>query len=191
MTGLILGGGASVNDIDLNRIRRAGRPIIGVNGAALAARCDMLFSLDRPFMKTERSGIITFPGGKHICLFPHHMTETWPDVTIWRRQIDDIPATEPGVISAPASVGNGGLAAINLAMQLGHRRIVLLGFDMDMDNRHFYPGTAQARTGLSDVLAALTKVAAWYERNGIEIMNASPDSAITCFPKVAADTFYA
>jgi len=83
--------------------------------------------------------------------------------------------------------GNSGFQALNLAVHFGAARIVLLGFDMGLaadGKRHFfgehpdrlrrdspYPRFIEAFDNAAPVLAALE----------IDVINASPRTALTCF----------
>lgn len=104
--------------------------------------------------------------------------------------------------------GHGsGFSLLNLAYLMGAERIVLLGYDMkyapDYDGRtkeigsaprHYfgeYPEalqhwpSVQVKAGVHVELVELYRSVA---RQGlVEILNASPDSAIDCFPKVSID----
>jgi hypothetical protein len=93
--------------------------------------------------------------------------------------------TDPGALK---SGKNSGYSAINLAVHLGAKRIVLLGYDQEPDAKgreHFFgahwhkkPVPFQAFRPLFDTLigplAALT----------IQIVNASRHTALTCFPRL-------
>jgi hypothetical protein len=96
---------------------------------------------------------------------------------------------DPGAL---ATGGNSGYQAIGLAVLAGVERIVLLGFDMkavgDRHNWHtgrpvkphrsVYPLMLRAFGTLPRPLAAL----------GVEVLNATPDSALDCFPRVALES---
>lgn len=87
---------------------------------------------------------------------------------------------------------NSGYQAINLAVHLGARRIVLLGYDMQPDAKgkqrwfgeHSYGGPAipfytfrERMPSLVEPLAAL----------GVRVMNCTPNSALECFPRHRLD----
>lgn len=93
--------------------------------------------------------------------------------------------TAPGYIGAG---GNSGFQAINLAVQLGARRIVLVGFDMRVDNGVHWHGehrTELGNPGLDNVIKwrrILDEAAGDLAGMGIEIINASACSALTAYP---------
>jgi hypothetical protein len=92
---------------------------------------------------------------------------------------------QPGVIG---SGGNSGFQAVNIAAQFGASRILLIGFDMHSGSGlHWYGRNAwrgannPAATNLMRWRDAFTSQAQVIRRYGIEVVNASPDSAVRCF----------
>lgn len=83
---------------------------------------------------------------------------------------------------------NSGAAAISLARHFGVRRIVLLGFDMNLGAggaSHWHRGHGNKRQPFRKHLEGFPQIAEDAREMGIEILNCSPDSAIEVFPKVA------
>lgn len=88
---------------------------------------------------------------------------------------------------------NSGAAAISLAAHFGVKRVVLLGFDMRLgedNSSHWHEphrlveGTPKKPTPpFQRHLMGFPQIAKDAEKRGIEIINASPDSAIGVFPK--------
>lgn len=116
----------------------------------------------------------------------------------------------PGLSSDPAYVHHGhgsGYTLVNLAYLLGATRIVLLGYNLtyapDYDGatrrpgrtpRHYfgeYPKSMQhwptkrVKAGVHVELLELYRTVA--AQGAVEIINATPDSALDAFPKVAID----
>lgn len=91
--------------------------------------------------------------------------------------------------------GNSGAQAINLARHLGARQVVLLGFDMAFapdGRKHWHGDHAPGLRNppehkLADWRASLATLAADAVREGLEIVNASRRTALTCFPRVALE----
>lgn len=85
---------------------------------------------------------------------------------------------------------NSGAAAINLAMHLGARRIILLGFDMSTDtnqNQHWhkeYKNDTSVEQTFARHLRGFPHIQKAALDWGVEIINASPNSAINAFPKM-------
>jgi hypothetical protein len=89
--------------------------------------------------------------------------------------------------------GNSGAAAINLATLFGAKRILLLGFDMKLgenDERHWHPDhplpCTQAQC-FDDWLYKFGAIARDAEKMGVEIINCTPDSALTVFPMMSLE----
>lgn len=81
---------------------------------------------------------------------------------------------------------NSGSAAINLAAHFGVRQIILLGFDMSHpapETTHWHKGHGYARKSYRRFLKGFPAIAFDANKLGIEILNASPESSITSFPK--------
>jgi hypothetical protein len=85
--------------------------------------------------------------------------------------------------------GNSGFQAVNLAALQGVRRIILLGFDMGCapdGRRHFFGNHADPCLNVLPAfrlfVKAFTVAAPVYRAAGVEILNASRRSALTCFP---------
>lgn len=83
---------------------------------------------------------------------------------------------------------NTGFQAINFAILAGARRIVLVGFDMRhvAGKRHFFGDHPRPLSNNLDlrVLLPIFAKAARALPAGVEILNATPGSALTCFPIV-------
>lgn len=87
--------------------------------------------------------------------------------------------------------GNSGFQALNLVVSMfGAKRIVLIGFDMnDQGGLHFYgrnrwslannPDHTNFRRWIDNMSAAAIELA----RRGLQVVNVSPNSSLTCFPK--------
>jgi hypothetical protein len=94
----------------------------------------------------------------------------------------DIFSTDPGVIRYGS---NSGFQGINLAILKGCKRIVLVGFDMKSTGgkRHFFgdhPKGLLNRTQYEDFIPRFV-TAAKHMPAGVKIINATPDSALTCW----------
>ena len=85
---------------------------------------------------------------------------------------------------------HSGGAAINLAVHFGVSRIILLGFDMKLDadnNQHwhkFYPKLKSSPTSVMQRHLKGYPTIANDLKGKVEVINCSPDSAITVFPKI-------
>ena len=95
-------------------------------------------------------------------------------------------STDPAVIHYGS---NSGFQAVNLAILFGCRRIVLVGFDMH--GTHFFgrhPKGLRNTTNYANFIRAFD-LAAKRLPAGVEIVNATPGSALRCFPMVNLDDY--
>lgn len=85
--------------------------------------------------------------------------------------------------------GNSGFQALNLAAVLGCRRIVLVGYDMHLEDgphwhgRHDGPLNNPLPGKVSQWIQRLDGAAVELRERGIEVINASLNSALTGFRK--------
>jgi hypothetical protein len=103
---------------------------------------------------------------------------------------DQILVEEAGVIGWG---GNSGFHALNLAVQFGAARIVLVGYDMTLAGGLHWHGrhpprlnnpTGKALVRWADILDAQAPLLAAL---GVEVVNASPVSALSAYPKVSLE----
>lgn len=87
--------------------------------------------------------------------------------------------------------GNSGFQAVNLVMHFGARLIILVGFDMRLvdGKQHFFgshPGSMlPIREDIVMNWRRRFSEAAKHLPHGIEIINATPGSALDCFPQMS------
>lgn len=82
---------------------------------------------------------------------------------------------------------NSGFQAVNLALLMGARRVVLVGFDMH--GAHFFgahPKPLRNTTSYGGFIRAFERAADRLPE-GVQILNATPGSALRCFPMVSLD----
>ena len=178
-----------------------GRPVIVVNDNYL--RCPwapMLYFCDHKWWRwhKDRSAFQGFAGLK-ISL-DERVAAAEPAVR-WLKNGDEGEtgsAGRAGLCLGPDRLKTGrnsGYQALNLAVHTGAKRIVLIGYDMKVGPRgeeHWF-GQHKDTEGRVVPTAALC-IAKWaahfatmipqLEELGVEVLNAGPDSAIDCFPRV-------
>lgn len=105
-------------------------------------------------------------------------------------RIHDIAVHKFGTIG---SGGNSGFQALNLAVQFGCAKIILVGFDMHDQNGIHWHGKHDGnlrnptRQSLGKWRAAIDRQAGLLEQIGVRVLNASPVSALTAYPKMTFD----
>jgi hypothetical protein len=128
---IIIGGGSSASSVDFNRINGLK---IGVNDSAFHTPCDILFSMDGPWIKNRRHEIQQFPGERWLAVPPNY-TDFIPGVNYlklasWQGKMSDSPDT--------ITCGNSGYGAMNLAYLKQSKVIILIGFDMNLSPAHYH-----------------------------------------------------
>lgn len=190
-TVFILGGGPSLQDVDLGLFR--GRAVIGTNDAyRLGDFVGVCFFGDFHWLatrredgKTHRAALFAFPGLVVTTYGDASVFETTPYVRVLARR--------PNFQTDRSRCGwfaNTGTSAVNLAYLMGARRVVLVAFDMKLRD-----GSANWHINLKDrpnpeIYARFISHFERLERERLaagaafEIVNATPGSALTLYPFV-------
>ncbi len=151
----------------------------------LAPWANVLYATDAKWWGYHQ-GVPTFTGLKFAL---RHEAGQWPGVQVLRDSGDS------GLTADPSELCNGknsGYGAVNLAVHLGATRIVLLGYDMQVakdGRRHFFGD--HPKPLLKDIPPF-----EWWRQNfatmvqpakalGVEILNCTARTALTCFPRMA------
>jgi hypothetical protein len=86
--------------------------------------------------------------------------------------------------------GNSGFQALNLAIQFGSRRIILIGFDMSSQGglhwygrNHWPMANNPSETNFRRWIAAFEKAGPVLREIGADVINISQHSVLSCFPK--------
>jgi hypothetical protein len=99
-------------------------------------------------------------------------------------------ARQRGISSDPEAIctgSNSGYQAINIAILAGAKRVVLIGFDCrDVGAKSHFFGDHEDKTKppYATVTDSFKSMAGAAENLGIEILNATPGTALDCFEKV-------
>ena len=167
--------------------------VIGINVAYLLGDwIDLVFFGDGGFFLQHQEGLSKFNGLKVSC-------HPKANAINWVKYVAKDKDHPKGISSNPRMVswnGNSGAAAISIAVHAGAKRVILLGFDMKLNasqDQHWHDiygrGKARDQKKLMKMpfhrhLRGFPEIVKDAKRMGVEIINASPDSAITCFRKV-------
>lgn len=187
-TAVIVGTGPSAAAEPLERVRGQAKVFVIKSSWMLAPWADALYGLDRGWWIANK-GAAQFKGMKFspsptVC-------RIYPDVREIRLKARaEILTAQTGVIGCGLKSGGGhsGFQAINLAVQFGAKRILLVGFDMTLANgAHWhkdYRGVAKPDAGR--VLAwreAMDDCAPQFTALGVDVINCTMASALTAYPK--------
>lgn len=193
---VIVAGGPSLKSWDIEHARGRAHVIVVNDGYRLAPWADALYAADGAWWD-HHQGVRWFPGLR--------VTQDEGAASRWGLTFVE-SADRPGLSLEPTLIhqgSNSGYQAVNLAVHLmrpywprcgaGSRRILLLGFDMKAapDGRsHWFgdhPGALNRGTPPGYWAHRFETMAPQLAATGIEIINCSRDSAITCFPRAAID----
>lgn len=179
-----VGGGPSLDRADVEACRGHARVLCVNDAIRLAPWADTLYAADaRWWLSHQETKLFTgLKFGLQPCIGR-------PDVTILRQTGRLGLETDP---TGLCTGGNSGYQAINLAVHLGASTIILLGYDLRrIDGRaHWFGSHVSPLHDPSDAqLIAWRGYFATLVRpladRGIVIINATPDSALVCFPQQA------
>lgn len=182
----ILGGGPSFDKSYLDRLRN--RRLIAINRSIIEAPwCDVGLFLDMNVWDWYGDQIRLSPCRK-ISL--HSIPGT--DVERWNGSGKrGLEFNKPNTIRTGNS---SGYSAMGLAVTLGARRIVLLGFDGQQENGRSHWHKEHPRlTGqraLQQIASEFGSLVQPLRDAGVEVWNASPDSAIHVFPKTTLENVF-
>ena len=182
--------GPSLTATDAEWCRGKARVIVINDAWRLAPWADVLYSSDRQWFPKHR-GVPTFQGMK-VAL------ETEPRG--WDTAYGIVPLKYTGQYGLERSPdgliagSHSGYAAINLAVHFGARRIVLLGYDMQLGaggKPHFFG----AHVGMNNPTEALfsifrqslTHLVSPLKELGIDIVNCTRETALTMFPRMSLE----
>ena len=173
----ILGGGSTLTAEIAETVR--GRPTIALNSTVrLAPWAKVLFFMDWPWFREHRPLVDYFPGA--VLTISRRAAKVLPD----KIQLVAPPIVQPKLLSA-------GHHAVDVAIAMGARRIVLLGFDCRIVNgrSHCHDDYGHQKGELyGDVFLPMwAEYPARAAAAGVEIINASPGSLIDVFPQISLD----
>ncbi len=169
----VVGSGESLKDFDFERLRD--RNIIVVNNVyEYVPFAQVLVALDTGWYRRNKPKLHKFTGIR--------ITRCGKGYPGWNYFIDQ-GMTEDKLILRKAI--NSGLYAMVAAIKLGASKIYLLGFDVTWKKQPYFYDIPQVeidqyRNAMHRKDAHLRYFEYYKDYN---IINASPDSAITCFPK--------
>ncbi len=177
----IIGGGPSINDMDLTPIKK--EFVIGVNEAfRLGKWIDLWFFADSDIFKNHRQDIEKWPNRIVSC---SGAAKNNKKIEYYHRCKQHKICFEHDKLAFPNGMANSGATAINLAIREGFDTIILLGFDMKTANGKHHYHNYYKKTPRHDAYDRfMLHLECIAEETDKTILNATPDSALKCFPKV-------
>lgn len=187
-TAFILGGGPSLKTTDLSRLPTIGPTIAIKHALRLAPWAECLLWADARWLEWDaqaKADVLAHDAiwkvttqGPPLELVGH------VQFIVWARRYfrTEALSKDPSVLGGYAS----GDVALNLAYLLGARRIILLGFDMQ--GGHWHEGKAESGDGSRQhMIAVIEAMAPILAAEGRQVINATPGSALQCFPVMSLD----
>jgi hypothetical protein len=172
---VVAASGPSAVDVDLEIVKSKAKLIVINESWRLAPWADVLYSADHAWWAHRGSDQRT------AC-------EPWGVEAIDVRRIDAMVFDEEGVVGRGG--GASGFQAVNLAVNWGARRIVLVGFDMRPGARHWHADHGGKLNNPTDHLLGkwarvLDGAAKALRDRGVDVVNTSFGSALTAYPKMS------
>ncbi len=184
----ILGSGPSLTQEQVDMVRGKTR-VIAVNDAyRLAPWADILYGCDAKWWDWHK-GVPDFEGVKAGLRWDAVKGESYSGWDGIFPEIRGLANTGiQGLEIAPNSLrtgGNSGYQAINLAVHMGAKRILLLGFDMKAvggKNHWFGEHPIEATPPYGNMLMHFETIAEPLKKAEVEVINCTPGSALKVFP---------
>jgi hypothetical protein len=176
----LIAGGPSLTVEDVEYVRNRAR-VIAINDAyRLAPWAHVLYAADARWIEWH-NGVPGFRSQKYS--IESRDTTRRPDWIVLRNTGFHGLELEPNGLRTGF---NSGYQALNLAVHMGAKRIVLLGFDMapnpDGPSHWFGEHPVPSPSPYADMRAAFDTLVEPLSTLGIEVVNCSRRTALTCFP---------
>lgn len=190
-TVFLLGGGPSLRNFDTRRLEGYTVAAINEAGLSLYPKADLLFWSDVRWVDWNMDRLHVHTGPYRYTCQPHRVREI-PRARLVTHKAKEGGKWRPFVHDPKAVAGHdSGTKAINLLYHTRASRVVLLGFDMrdlPMDrweegsfhDKHKLPPLEGQRAKFRDVHDLMASALP----DGFEVVNATPGSALTCYPMV-------
>ncbi len=181
----VVGSGPSLRDIAPNEIVRCGATVIAVNGAIdWLGSAHYWFTLDPSQVNMVRMRN-PVEGCQYVACGPGHIR-----FPMWVKRLSRITGDQWGKARAPGGLsedpaaintGNSGFGALNLAYHMRPKKVALLGVD-GRQVRRIDGGMPRTLAHLPELFAS---AAPQLRAAGVQVANGSPDSEVTCFPRMS------
>ena len=181
-TMVCVASGPSLTAEDVETCRDRARMIVINNNYQLAPWADVLYAADAKWWDWHQ-GVPSFAGFKYSLMAD---ARKWSGVKVLQN------AGSKGLELKPTGLRTGrnsGYHAINLAVHLGAARILLLGYDMKTGpkgEQHWHEDHPRKTVPpFTSFLECFKSLVGPLHSLGIEIVNCSRTTALTCFPRKA------
>lgn len=186
----IVASGPSTKWVDVGLLQGKLRVIAIKENSSLCPWADLVYGCDAAWWRNADG----LPGYDGLKVAATLRLIRYPDIHIIKvsdPSCDKLVLTPPGTIG---SGGNSGFQAVNMAVQFGVRRIILIGFDVnDHYGTHWYgKADGEGRSNPSEWnfrrwREAFAFAATQLQHAGIEVLNCSEFTSLKCFPKATLE----
>lgn len=187
---VLIGSGPSLTEDDVAACR--GRRVVAISDAIrLAPFADVLYSSDQRWWNFY-DGWPSFTGLKVGMATPEHKKKPGRADVLWLRNTGytGLEGDPGGLRTGLAGGANSGFQAVNLAVHLGAKRILLLGYDMKPDahgKTHFFgkhPSGLHVSSPYGMFARSFDSLVEPLQKLGIQVWNCSRDTAVTAFSRM-------
>ena len=181
----VLAGGPSLTQEQVDYCRGRAKVIAINNAYQLASWADMLYFCDDRWWKWHQddAALQSF-AGEIVTLENPNLCERFTRIKSVRNYGNDGLSELPDGVKTGA---NSGYQVINLAVHLGAAKIVLLGYDMAFKGgrSHWHQGHPMnpSENTYQSMLPNFPTLVEPLKKRGVDVINATPGSALECFRK--------
>lgn len=195
-TAVIVATGPSAKNVNLELARGRARFLAIKDAWRLCPWAELLYGCDHHWWEANKAAH-EYRGIRVV--YAPETIKRWPAIKFLKVDIASAHdlTLQFGKVGKVGWGGNSGFHAINLAVQFGAKRLVLVGFDMRVDKgKHFF-GThkyGEARPNEKTVAMwrqILDAQAPLLSSLGVEVINCSLVSALQAYPKLAFEDVFA
>jgi hypothetical protein len=169
--------GPSLTPEDVDYVRGKATTVVINDAFRLAPWADALYACDAKWWYWHwLKGAREFAGLKFSL---DSSAKRYPGVQVLRN------TGETGLELDPSGVRTGrnsGYQAIGVAVHLGAKKVVLLGYDMNGDGHFFGRHPDGTKPPFNVCLQRFTTLVDPLKQAGVEVVNCTPNTALTCFP---------
>lgn len=182
-----LGAGPSLTKADCDYVRGKARVIAINTSIELAPWADVLYACDKKWWRWAHDDPKRYPNFRRFTGLKYALTsesQRYPGVVVLRNTGSAGLELKPDGLK---NGRNGGYQAINLAVHLGARRILLLGYDMQRSRgKEHWHGDHPTRTHspYTQFRESYTTIVQPLKDAGIEVINCSRETALHAFPEM-------
>lgn len=190
-TAVVVGNGPSMLSFPLESLRRPRVRVLVANGGYLLVPwADVLMCTDRRWLAAHEGELGGYKGPMIVVTQPKVVTKPDPRMVLLRRRFIGEAKSDPFARRDTLFEGwNSTSTSISCAILRGARRIILIGVDLspghDLRRRTYDDSKDNAKVAAlryGRQVTHLTLQAEWVRRKGIEVINCSPRSGLTCYP---------